>query len=125
MDVARDVVPEQVESHRHAVQYVIKAKKYIAQHFDEDLTLEQVAQSVYLSPFYFSRLFKAYTGYTFNQYLTRLRLSRARNLLKRQDMTICEVALTVGYNNSSYFSRVFKEREGLLPSEYRKRMAGS
>ncbi len=84
--------------------------------------MDEVARAVSLSPPYFSRLFKKETDATFLDYLTHLRLDKAKQLLRDQSITIGEVARAVGYGEACYFSRVFKKHERLSPREYRCRI---
>ncbi len=97
-----------------------KAVEFIETHYTEALCLEDVAKAVYLSPYYFSRLFKEKTGLTFPEYINRLRISKAKILMLKQTLSIGQIAEQVGYSDQSYFAKVFKEFEGRLPREYRK-----
>jgi len=112
---------EAVGTDGRAVQAVEAAVSYIQAHFRENLRLGQVPDSVYLSPFYFSRIFKQVTGYTFGEYVTRVRLEEAKRLLRETDLPIAEVARRVGYQNPGYFSGIFRRHLGISPSEYRER----
>lgn len=100
---------------------IAQAKKYLAEHFSDPVSLEDVARQVHLSPFYFSRLFKEKEGVNFVEYLTRLRLEEAKRLLARTNETIAAVAARVGYAEANYFSRIFRRHFGLSPSEYREK----
>ncbi|MFY9417094.1 MAG: AraC family transcriptional regulator, partial [bacterium] len=99
---------------------IAQAKRYMAQHFAKQLTLEEVARQVHLSPYYFSRLFKEREGLTFIEYLTNLRLEEAKRLLLKTEDKIEAIARRVGYGEANYFSRLFKRKVGMSPSEYRK-----
>lgn len=98
-----------------------QAKKYLAEHFCDPVSLEDVARQVHLSPFYFSRLFKEKEGVNFVEYLTRLRLEEAKRLLARTNDTVAAVAARVGYAEANYFSRIFRRYFGVSPSEYREK----
>lgn len=95
-----------------------KAIKYVREHFHKDISLEDVANQVYLTPVYFSRLFKKQTGITFIQHLTEIRMKEAKTLLATQQFKTYEVCERVGYSNTKYFSRVFKKHTGYAPKEY-------
>ncbi len=101
-------------------QEINKALAYIDKNFKKDLTLEEISQEVGLSLYYFSHLFKEETGKTFVSYLNKLRINKAKHLLRNVDLNIAEVGYQVGYNDPNYFTRVFKEYENMTPSQYRK-----
>lgn len=98
---------------------VLAAKAYVEAHYSESLSLRRVATAVYLSPYYFSRLFKSHTGMTLGEYVTEVRLARACDLLRSTDQTVHKVAQAVGYGSGSYFSSVFTRRFGVSPGQYR------
>ncbi|MEK8131966.1 response regulator [Paenibacillus filicis] len=98
---------------------VDKAKAYAKQHLNRPISLEEVSEYVNLSKNYFCNLFKEETSLTFWDYLTNLRVDRAKDLLS-SEMKNYEIALTVGYENASYLSKVFKKTVGMTPSEYRR-----
>ncbi|MCK7607551.1 response regulator transcription factor [Geobacillus stearothermophilus] len=99
-----------------------KAKDYIDRHYAEPLTLEEVAEQAGMSPYYFSKLFKEQFGITFIDYVTNVRIERAKEALAETDQSLKEICFSVGYNDPNYFSRVFKKQTGLSPSEYRKKV---
>lgn len=86
---------------------------------DQELDLGRLARAVQLSDAHFSRSFKKSTGFSPSRYLTKLRMERARRLLRETDMPILEVALEVGYASPSHFAQVFRKEIGVLPSDYR------
>ena len=98
---------------------VARAKQYVSEHFHEALLLSDVAQSLYLSTAYFSRLFKEKAGMTFSDYLAQVRVDHAKRLLATTDLSIAEVAAAIGYQEANSFSRLFKTRTGKSPSDYR------
>ncbi|WP_199426876.1 response regulator transcription factor [Thermaerobacillus caldiproteolyticus] len=106
--------------HQQANGKLGKAKEYIAAYYDRPLTLEEVAEHVGLSPYYFSKLFKDRFGMTFIDYLTEVRIERAKEEMRDPKKSLKEVCFLVGYNDPNYFSRVFKKQTGLSPTEYRK-----
>jgi two-component system response regulator YesN len=81
--------------------------------------LDEVSGKVDVSPYYFTRLFKEETGETFLEYLTRLRIERAKTLMKDPSVSIKDICAQVGYSDPNYFSRIFKKSEGKTPTEYR------
>ncbi|MBE3580805.1 MAG: response regulator [Thermoanaerobacteraceae bacterium] len=97
-----------------------KAVAYIKQSYHRDLSLEEVARHVFLSPCYFSRLFKQVRSENFNDYLTRMRMEEAKKLLLTTDYSVNEIASRVGYRDARYFGQVFKKQEGCTPTAFRK-----
>ncbi|MFE6798482.1 response regulator transcription factor [Paenibacillus chitinolyticus] len=98
-----------------------EAKDWIDGHFVEEITLEQAAERVHLSPHYFSKMFKRHMGATFIDYVTRLRIERAKELMRNEELSLKEVCFEVGYKDPNYFSRVFRKVTGISPTEYRGR----
>ncbi len=101
---------------------VSKAKAYIDQNFSKDLSLDDVSRSVNISPYYFSKLFKEEAGENFIEYLTKIRIAHAKDLLKNPALSIKEICIMSGYSDPNYFSRIFKKQENVTPSEYRDRL---
>ncbi len=93
---------------------------YILEHYSENITLEQCAKIAYMSPSHFSRLFHQLTSLSFKEYLNKIRIEKACEILQQRDVSITELALNVGFNSSSYFSQVFKSIAGTSPVTYRK-----
>lgn len=93
---------------------------FVQAHYSKPLTTAGVAERVFFHPRYFCTVFKAYTGVSFVEYLTRVRLARARDLLTRTDLDVSDVASRVGFKDPNYFSRVFKRSQGLSPREFRR-----
>ncbi|MFU1795191.1 AraC family transcriptional regulator [Paenibacillus azoreducens] len=96
-----------------------RAMAYIRDRFAEELSLEDVAEQVHLNPYYFSKVFKQQTGETFIDYVTRLRIDKAKDMMRDGELSLKEVCYAVGYKDPNYFSRVFKKVTGVTPSEYR------
>lgn len=110
----------QVWRTKHTKGLLQKAKEYLEENFAQSLSLEEVAEHVELSPFYFSKLFKERFGFTFIDYLTELRISHAKKEMSDLAKSLKEISYSIGYNDPNYFSRVFKKHTGLSPSEFRK-----
>ena len=104
----------------HFDSTLLRTLDYINCHFDERITVEDVAGYVDKSNNYFSFHFKKSTGYTFVDYLTRLRIEHAKKMLKSTSMMTYEIAAKVGFGDYKYFSIVFKKMLGCAPTEYRK-----
>ena len=98
---------------------------YINEHFAENLTLKNMAENVSLSPYYFSRVFAAETGFTPYQYLIATRLNSARFLLQSGELSVKEIAFQSGFTSESNFCYTFRKQEGMTPGTYRDKMKGS
>jgi YesN/AraC family two-component response regulator len=96
-----------------------KAREYIRAHYHENISLKSVAEYLYVSEAYISRLFTKEMGESFINYVTHLRIEKAKELLKNSDLSINEISERVGYYNQEHFSRVFKKHEGCSPNKYR------
>lgn len=95
------------------------AKKYIEENYSRDLSLDDVSRVVDISPYYFSKIFKEQIGKNFIDYLTDLRMEKARKLLKHSDMSMKEICVSIGYSDPNYFSRTFKKNVGVTPTDYK------
>lgn len=96
-----------------------EALAYMEQNHDKQLSYKDVSREVLISPSYFLSLFKQETGYTFVDSLTMIRIEKAKHLLISTDMNINQIAASTGFNNSNYFSRVFRNIVGLRARDYR------
>lgn len=94
---------------------------YMKEHYQEELTLERVAESFGYAPAYLSRMFQKYAGIHYKTYLQSIRMEYAFLELSNTDHSISETALNSGFANSKAFSREFRKKYGILPSEYRKK----
>jgi two-component system, response regulator YesN len=94
-------------------------EEYLQQHYQKDITLQDIADRFYLSREYISRKFKQDYGATITDYVTNIRMEKAKKLLENPYLKIYEVAYGVGYGNEKYFSKVFKKHTGVTPNEYR------
>ena len=92
---------------------------YINENYASSLSMHDVAAKFYLNPSYFCKLFKEETGTTFTNYLMNVRVENAKRFLTESSMKLYDVASAVGYTNVQYFSTVFKEIEGMTPSQFR------
>lgn len=98
---------------------IFKAAAYIKEHLNERISLEQAAAQVYLSKSYFCRILKSELGCTFTEYVNRLRIERGKALLLGTRKSISEISYEVGFEDQSYFTRIFKKQTGMSPGKYR------
>jgi two-component system response regulator YesN len=99
---------------------MLQIKQYIREHSNEDISLEMISETVRLSPFYVSKMFKEQFGTNYIDFLTDCRMEKAKDLLADPDKSLKEITYDIGYNDPNYFSRVFKKMTGLSPTDYRK-----
>jgi AraC-like DNA-binding protein/ligand-binding sensor protein len=100
---------------------IAKAVSYIRQNYQKDITLESVAASVSLSANYFSKMFNQTMHLSFSSYVNQLRIEKAQQLLLTSGLPLVEISALVGFDDQSYFSKVFKKMTALTPGEFRKR----
>jgi YesN/AraC family two-component response regulator len=96
-----------------------RAKEYIYEHHTEELSLSRAAKAVNMSTFYFCKMFKKVTDINFTDYLSRVRIEKAKNLLLNPNLRVSEIAFEVGFQSLTHFNRVFKKLLGQSPTEYR------
>ena len=105
---------------RPQYQLVENAKKYIHDNYNKDISLNDVSDYVFVSSAYLSRIFKRITGVKFIDYLTEVRIEKAKELLKNSDYKVYDICDMIGYKNNNYFVALFREKMGMTPLEYRK-----
>lgn len=103
---------------KHA-DVIYRAIDYIKKHYMNKITLEETAAYVFLSPAYFSRIFKEEMGDNFNTYVNTVRVEAARKLLLNDKVALVDISTLVGFEGQSYFSKVFKKHTGVTPGKFR------
>lgn len=98
-----------------------KATFFIKEHLSEKITLEQTAEHVYLSKSYFCKILREELGYTFTEHVNRLRIERSMYYLRETALSIAEISGLTGFDDQSYFTRIFKKHTGITPGKYRER----
>lgn len=101
------------------VDVIHKAVQYIRKNYAEKISLEQVAEHVYLSPSYFSKIFREEMGSSFNTYMNVVRIEKSKKLLLDGNRKLVDVASMVGFEDQSYFSKVFKKLTGVAPLKFK------
>ena len=94
--------------------------RYVQEHLAEEVSLSVLAEEFHLSAQYISQLFKSEIGVGFLNYLTSIRMEKARKLLVSTDLPIAEISERAGYGDYRVFTKVFKKAEGITPSQYRR-----
>lgn len=114
---------EEGEEAEHTItdNIIGRIKEYVNENYGESITLQDVADKFYLNASYLSRSFKKAEGKNLITYLTEVRMEHAKEYLREGESKLAEVAFLVGYDDYSYFNKVFKRYTGLSPSEYMKR----
>ncbi|MCU6795103.1 response regulator [Paenibacillus sp. WQ 127069] len=104
------------ESHNREI---VECQRFVYNHLDKKISLEDAAAHLHLHPSYLSRLFKRETGENFVEYVTRIKMGKAKELLEITDKSIEEIAEMLGYDNKNYFGKLFKAHTGTVPNGYR------
>ena len=110
---------EKKPPHGETTDKIQQVALYISQHYAEYLSLENAAQMAHMEKTYFSKRFKAMTGFGFLEYLTQTRLQVARHMLKTTTLSIGEISESCGFTGANYFGDLFRRNMGMSPSEYR------
>lgn len=96
-------------------------REYLREHYTEKITLEELSQRFFLNKFYLARCFKEQFGTTVIAYITELRITQAKQLLRFTDIPIERIAYEVGITDANYFSRIFHKAEGISPGDFRRK----
>lgn len=118
--ITRDFIMQMLKADIGESHEIIgKAKSYIKEHLNEEISVYSIAEMLYLTPTYFSKLFKNNTGEGCNSYIIRKRIEKAKSLLETTSMKTGKIAALVGYKDTNYFSLAFKKQTGMSPTEFR------
>lgn len=112
------------EDFKNESSVISEVKEFVNQHLGEDISLEIVAQKVYMHPMYLSKIFKKETGINFIDFLTNVRVNRAKQMMHDLTLKTYEISEMVGYKSAKHFSKVFKIAVGVTPKDYRKNLLG-
>lgn len=122
IQISRMVMEERKNErdHQQANVYVKKTIEYLHQNYDCNIQVKDIGDTVNIHPGYLHRIFKKQTGFTIMEYLTSLRMEKAKMLLADTDIPVIEISYYVGINSRQYFSYLFKKHTNMTPIEYRK-----
>jgi AraC-like DNA-binding protein len=112
-----DIIAERLK--RHHLYTIEKAKQYISLHFQDDISLSEMAQYCNVSLFHFARIFKTFTAYTPHQFLLGVRLKHAELLLKDTSLPVLDIAIASGFNSTEHFTAAFSKKYKCPPQTYR------
>ncbi|MEK3890765.1 response regulator transcription factor [Bacillus sp. FSL K6-3431] len=110
---------KQTVQHERGYEVIQRVHHYIEANMSGDLSLTRIAENVYLNPQYLSRLYKQVTGSMLSDYLMKVRLNKAKEMLSDRQMKVHEVASALGFDSAAYFTRFFKKNTSLTPIEFR------
>lgn len=117
-DVCRNIVTKKEEQETNLIAV---AKEYIDRNYQKEISLDETSRQVNISPYYFSKLFKEEMGQSFIEYVTGIRMDKAKELLVKTDKSMKEICNEIGYADPNYFSRTFKKNVGVTPTEYKEK----
>ena len=118
-----DLVTYGIQKDSAQMRLLLEIARYIQTHYQEKLSLQELGQVFHMSPKYFSVFFQKHFSRNFTEYLTAIRIERAKMMLVESDADIELISQQTGFTSSSYFIRMFRETLGLTPGQYRKQFA--
>ncbi len=101
---------------------ILEVVAYLNEQYAQDISLSKTAEHFYMNPSYLSRLFKENTGFTFSEYLNKYRIKKAAELLADKSKNVTQIALSVGFNSTNHFCKIFKKMIGTSPLAYRRKL---
>lgn len=99
--------------------YIKKAVQYVMNNYSYEVTVDLICKELNINKSYFCKIFKSETGYTFSNYLNIFRIEKSKELLKNTDMSLLDIAISVGYNSQNYYTVVFKKITDITPNQFR------
>lgn len=126
IQVIRGIIHFKLEHNlSHRKDIISEIKLYVSKHYNEQISLADLAARFFISPFYLSQLFKRKTGDNYLNYLTQLRIDKAKELLENTDLKVYEICRMVGYSDAQHFARMFEKFTGYKPRDFRKNLPNS
>lgn len=123
VQVIRGIIAFKLEHHIPKKKDMItEIKDYVSKHYNEPISLADLASRFFISPYYLSQFFKQKTGDTYVNFLTQTRIGKAKELLENTDLKVYEICQRVGYSDPQHFARLFEKLTGYKPSDYRKKL---
>lgn len=119
--LTEEIVDVVTRSHSNRYDEIVrKAMRFIDEHFAENISVKDVADEVNVSESYFKSIFKKGSGYSYSEYLTRVRIEKAKELLHTTEKSVTEIAMDIGFHTPNSFSTLFRREVGVSPSQYKK-----
>ena len=115
------VDPDVIRALVLATNLIAIAKDYIDHNYQNEVSLDETSRQINISPYYFSKLFKEEMGQSFIEYVTGIRMEKAKELLSKTDKSMKEICNEIGYADPNYFSRTFKKNVGFTPTEFKEK----
>lgn len=109
----------QSKKHQHVSKVVLQAKNYIDKHYKQEMSLIDISKEVSISPQYFSKIFKEEIGLSFVEYVRKIRMDIAKEMLRTKRYSVKEICYEIGYHDPNYFSRLFKKLVGVSPTDFK------
>jgi len=120
--LTEEIIDVVTRSHSNRYDGIVrKAMRFIDEHFAENISVKDVADEVCVSESYFKSIFKKGSGYSYSEYLTRVRMEKAKELLHTAEKSVTEIALDIGFHTPNSFSSLFRREIGMSPSQYKKK----
>ena len=116
-----DPLPNGANEYISPIHKIInEAVAYIGTNYNQDISLQVISEKFFISPYYFSRTFKAVTGLSFVDFLNQIRIKEAQRLMHTTTMNITQISEAAGYKSTTHFGRIFKKHTGVSPMAYKK-----
>lgn len=112
-------IQNDLNSLNHKGRIIFDVEKFILENYDKDLSINKIAEHVYLTPTYLCHLYKKTTGKTLNQFILEVKMNKAKRLITDTTLKISEIAERIGYTNHNYFTKAFTKYFGVNPSTFR------
>ena len=122
LNIYEDKLKGQDELNTIMNPYIRKAIEYIHNNYKYEISIDSICSQLDINKCYFCSLFKKYTGHTFSYFLNNFRVEKSKELLESTDLSLLEIAFSVGFNNQTYYSIIFKKFTNQTPSQYRSSM---
>lgn len=121
VNMLKNIIKENLNNKPTFSSYVANAVAYVHKNYSSDIKIDDICSYLNINKSYFCRLFKKEIGYTFSDFLNKFRIEKSKDFLPNKEYSILDVAMSVGYNNHSYYSSLFKRFNNISPVDYRNR----